>query len=502
MLGIGSTSRKPKYLIRAGGVCFAALCASAGWSATQIETLTPGEISRDQIAELSRQQPYVWSRATNFRDLGAPLAEQVPAAPAGPPAGILTAEQQNAGFAWNPAQGLIVLKGLPSAKNGVSGSDETEDLRTGWQQDGGEHQAFVWSGDGLLDLNALVQLPEGMVLSEAQNLGATGAVVGRALEKDKSVGVFIWTPGAALQLLPAIEGAAPETAKAVSPRGHVIGQANLAGISQGFVWREGATARLLATPEGSPTEALGVNATGDVVGAKLADGLANRSGAMLWPADGSAAIDLNDRLSGKLPDGVTLIRAEAINNAGEIAAYGLTDKGSVQLVLLTPKNGHAKRLYTPQVLGEVYIDAAAQPLSVLEITESSDIYGACAPLAQACFSFGSLQAQELARLAGVTNLFDPGLQGGPQVLSLPSGLGASSLEGGGTPVGGSLDTSSSGGRTPTPGTPFFPALTTPSSTTGNPVTASPVPVPAALWGMLVGLALLLRPWALRRGRSR
>lgn len=502
MSGIGSTGRKPKFLIRAGGVCFAVLCASAGWSATQTEALTPGEISRDQIAALSRQQPYVWSRATNFRDLGAPAAEQVPAAPAGSPAGILTAEQQNAGFAWNPEQGLIVLKGPPSAKSSVPETDETGNLPIGWQQDGVEHRAFVWSGDGLLDLNALVQLPEGMVLTEAQNLGATGAVVGRALDKDKTAGVFIWTPGAALQLLPAIEGAAPESAKAVSPRGHVIGQANLAGISQGFVWREGAAARLLATPEGSPTEALGVNGAGDVVGAKLTDGLANRSRAMLWPADGNNAIDLNNRLSEKLPDGVSLIRAEAVNDAGEIAAYGLTGKGSVQLVLLTPKNGTAKRVFTPQVLGEVYIDAAAQPLSVLEITESSDIYGACAPLAQACFSVGSLQAQELARLAGVTNFFDPGLQGGPRVLALPSGLGASSLAGGGTPAGGSLDTSPPGGRTPTPGTPFFPSLTTPSSTTSDPVTASPVPVPAALWGMLLGLVLLLRPWALRRGRSR
>lgn len=489
--------------MRAGAVCATAICASAGWSATQSETRTPGEISRDQISALLQQQPYMWSQDTKFRDLGAPAVEQEPAAPAGPPEGVLTAEQRDAGFAWDPEQGLIVLKSAPGTQSGVLAVDEKENLLAGWQQTGAERRAFIWNSDGLQDLNALVQPPEGTLLTEAQDIGTEGAIVGRALHRDKSAGVFIWAPGAALQLLPAIDGAAPETAKAVSPRGHVIGQAALPGTSQGYIWREGEAARLLTTPEGAGTEALGVNGAGDVVGAWFEDGRADTqpdsSRAMLWPADGSAAIDLNARLAEPLPGGISLIRAEAINDAGEIAAYGLTEKGSVQLVLLTPHGKAQDLAYAPQVLGEVYTDAAAQPLSVLEISDSRDIFGACAPLAQACFSVGSLRAQRLAALAGVTNLFDPGAAGpagGAQVLGLPGGLAGGAQPGGGPAAAGNPGTTLPRGRTPTSGTPFFPPLTTPATTTsGDPVTtASAVPIPAALWGMLLALSLLLRPW--------
>lgn len=440
MLGIDRASQKARKFLCIGAAGFAMLTASTGWSATQAPTLPPDEISPEQAAALSRPQPYIWSPTTNFREDSADPAEQ---------GAKLTQAQQSAGFAWDPQQGQIVLKADSDTQTAVQATDETGNLLAGWMQDGAERRAFFW------------------------------------------------TPGGAVQLLPRVGDAVPEAAKAVSPQGHVIGQAVLPDTTMGYVWSEGDEARLLAGPEGTATEALGVNGAGDVVGARQPRGAEEGSRAMLWPGDGSAAIDLNSRLSSPLPRGLQLIRADSINEAGEVAAYGLTDTGAVHLVLLTPQKGAEGPAYAPQVLGEVYTDLADQPLSRLEITDNKDISGACSPLAPACFAIGPSRAEELAKLAGVTNVFTPGFGDGAQVLRLPAGF-ASGLTTGGPPDGGTPGGPSVGGRSAAPGAPFFPSLTSSSSPTTDPAavsaTVAPVPLPAAFWAMLLALTVLLRPW--------
>ena len=462
------------------GAAALVITPDAVWSATQAAPLAQGEISRNQVLSLSGQHPYLWNRSDKFHDLGET-------------SGNLSQDQKDAGFAWDPGQGLIVRKPPSGLEANVLGSDPSGTRLVGWQQGETGRRAFVWNGTEMQDLNTLTQPPVNTVLTEAQDIGASGTIVGHATNSDSGDSVFIWSPTGSVHFLPVIDSARPGSSRMVSSRDHVIGQADLRGTNLGYIWQEGEGGHLLTTPEGSETEALGVNGTGDVVGAAISE-VTGDSRAMLWPAGDAPAIDLNERLSDTLPDGVRLFRAEAINEAGEIAAYGLTERGRVSLFLLTPQPGAQAHSYTPEDLGEVYLNAADQPLSALKIAENSDISGACVPLAQACPASENLRAQELAELLGVTNLFDPaGGNGGIPVLALPDGGLGTVPAATTTPTSGSPFPPT---RSAPPSTPFFAPLTVSSGATTT--TTAPVPVPGTIWGLLLALSMLLLTWTRQR----
>ncbi|WP_198136608.1 hypothetical protein [Roseobacter sp. SK209-2-6] len=486
------------------------VAATSAWAVTEVNTLTPGEITQQQIAAFSGQHPYVWTPSTSFRSPGSDEAEPLPGGRDGSAAaGFLTAEQQNAGFSWDPVLGLVVLKGLLGIEGHVLATDAPGNILAGFREGEAGRRAFIWNSvTGMQDLNDVAEVPAGVTLTEVQDISASGALIGHALSAEGASQIFYWVPGAPVQILALVNDETPENVQAVSQAGHLIGQAS---GDQGYIWSREAT-RLLTSPDGAATEALGVNVAGDVVGAGSGAQEGDAPRALLWPADGSDAIDLNSRLSAPLELGVQLIRAEAINEGGEIAAYGLTSSGAVHLFMLRPDptGPEGEQSYSPQDLGEIYLEADKQPLSGLGLSDEGDIFGACAPLAQACPAIRTLSAQELARLYdvtnrvdGVTNFFAPGGLGGPQALTSSlaplGGLGGGAVgggaagggaAGGGTPTGG-------GTTSPTPSSPFFPSVgvTTPTAEGGTPV--APVPVPAAIWALLMGLALLL-PAGLRR----
>lgn len=485
--------------------------ATSAWATTEVNTLTPGEITQEQIAAFSGQHPYVWTPSTSFRSPDNDGSDPQPGNRDGSAAaGLLTADQQNAGFSWDPVLGLVVLKGLLGIEGHVLATDALGNILAGWREGEAGRRAFIWNSvTGVQDLNDVAEVPAGVTLTEVQDISASGALIGHALSADGASQIFYWVPGAPVQILAlVINDETPENVQAVSLAGHLIGQAS---GDQGYIWSKDAT-RLLTSPDGDATEALGVNVAGDVVGAGSGAQEGGAPRALLWPADGSDAIDLNSRLSAPLELGVQLIRAEAINEGGEIAAYGLTSSGAVHLFMLRPDptGAEGEQSYSPQDLGEIYLEADKQPLSGLGLSDEGDIFGACAPLAQACPAIRTLSAQDLARLYdvtnradGVTNFFAPGGLGGPQALTSSlaplgglGGLGGGGVAGGGAAGGG---TPTGGGTTsPTPGSPFFPpvGVTTPTAEGGTP---APVPVPAAIWALLMGLALLLPAGLRRRG---
>lgn len=504
MLSSCRLGREYKTALRASVACFAmSIGATNGWAATEVNTLTPGEITQDQIAAFSGQHPYIWTPSTSFRSPGSDEIELLPDNRAGSAAaGFLTAEQQDAGFSWDPALGLVVLKGLLGTEGHVLATDAPGNILAGWREGEAGRRAFIWnSATGMQDLNRIAEVPAGVTLTEVRDINASGALIGQASSADGTSSIFYWVPGAPVQILSVLNEETLENVQAVSLAGHVIGQAS---GDQGYIWSKDA-ARLLTTPDGGVTEALGVNAAGDVVGSGSGAQEGDAARALLWPADGSEAIDLNSRLATSLGQGVTLIRAEAVNEGGEIAAYGLSSSNAVHLIMLRPEpvGPDGVQSYQPQDLGEVYLEADKQPLSGLGLNDGGGIFGACAPLAQSCPAIRTLSAQELARLYdvtnsadGVTNFFTPGDLGGLQALTSSltplGGLGGDAVGGGdGTPVGG-------GTTTPTPSSPFFPTVGVTTPTVGGGDVVAPVPVPAAIWALLMGLALLLTAGLRRR----
>ncbi len=486
-----------------GALCVAALFPFAGFAATEPAPSSSVEVTPQQAALFAGQRPFTWSPDGGFRDLGA-LPQGLTSGNASDVfngnlvIGVLTGEQQSVAFSWDPENGVVLLNAAPGAQTGVTAVSANGSVFAGWQEGAEGRRAGLWTETGFQDLNTVAQPPEGVTLTEASDISPSGDIVGIARQvingEERQI-AFVWTPGGGLKLLPNIGDAAFETAKSASAGGFVIGQAMSSGVSQGYVWRDGEPARLLTAPDGSPSEALGVNSSGDVVGSVIGE----PTSAVIWPRDGGDPIDLNTRLVGPLPDGFTLVRAESINEEGQIAAYARSETGAISLVLLSPSRGARAGMYVARNLGEVYVDETLQPLSALTISDDGSIAGGCAPLARSCPAFNSFGAEQLAALDGVTNLFTG------NGLAAFGGFTGAGLGGfgdiGGTDFGG---TGGAAATTPTTGgtggvgrgTPFFPPVTSSAPTTTT-VAAAPVPLPAAIWALLLSLGLLLRPWRRR-----
>jgi probable HAF family extracellular repeat protein len=89
----------------------------------------------------------------------------------------------------------------------------------------------------------------------------------------------------------------------------------------------------LGTLGGRSSSALGINTTGQVVGNALTGG--NLQHATLW--SGGKVVDLNSVVNPALAPFVTLTVAVAINDNGQIAAYGENNQtGEINAYLLTP----------------------------------------------------------------------------------------------------------------------------------------------------------------------
>lgn len=481
-----------------GAICISALPAS---SATLPAVLGPQqEITSEQVRALSALRPFFWSPEAEFQDLGT-LPRGVISGQAtsigsnNRLVGLLVGRGLNSPFQWDPEGGLSIIPSEGENSDsvlavGVDG--KTLVGSRGTQQDA---RAIVWINGEALDLNTLIDdLPEGLVLNEAHMVSDTGHILGVGTQviagKSQTV-LFSWTPGQPIELIGEIDAASAASVHKLSPNGNLIGQARHQGKQFGFIDRIGSLGqapRLLQVSDGASTEAHGVNTRGDVVGAAGTGPQA----AYIWPAGGGEGINLNSRLAEPAPEGFHLVRAGAISPTGEIAAYGVSASGGVNLVLLKPLGG-PNPTYEMRELGEVLQNVERHPLPNLSIADNGNIAGSCAPFAQACPAFSNLSPEELALLYGVTNVFDPAGSNG-LALPLTTAFAAPPAGGGGGgPAGGGITVA----RPPvTPGTPFFPTTTsTPSPAPPPPGTSTlaPVPLPAAIWGLLIALMMLVRP---------
>ena len=478
-----------KNTVTLGLVCFSAL---PGWAATlPVSDETTLEITPAKVEALTSQRPFFWTPEEKFQDLGQMPRGVVSGQPTSVAAnsqvvGILTGQNLAAGFQWTPASGLKIVGNGRKRGDQVLAAAPSGDVLAGSRIGSVGKRAIVWSNGLARDLNELSKdLPSGVVLNEAHLVSASGQIYGIATQTVDGVSkglIFAWSPDQTVELFDEFDIGTPVTLLKFSPSGDLIGQVERDGKQFGFVYALGSDPRLVQNSDGAATEVFDANAGGDLVGAA---GTGEKV-AFFWPKGSSEGIELNAHLADPAPKGFRLVRAGAISPSGEIVAYGVSASGGVRLVLLEPQN-QGKPSYNMLDLGEVFLDATRQSLPKLSMAPNGSIAGSCEPLASACPALLSLTSEELASLEDVTNLFQPG---GFNGLTLP----VSAALGGvapvtPTPLGGGLPVTTTGGG----GTPFFPTTTTGGgTTTAAPI--SPVPIPAAIWGLLAMLGLLARPW--------
>lgn len=121
---------------------------------------------------------------------------------------------------------------------------------------------------------------------------------------------------------------------AINDLGEAAGGSTSEGNPLATVYRNGIATVILSLP----SSAVGINASGSVIGSYQPAG-SKRRHLFIWSAD-SGAFDLT-------PEGYRSAEAAAINNRGEVLGFGETQTGTSQYFLLTPAvNG----MLTPKTL--------------------------------------------------------------------------------------------------------------------------------------------------------
>ena len=174
---------------------------------------------------------------------------------------------------------------------------------------GGE--AFIWSGGTLVTLD----LPSGVTSAAAADIDQAGRVVGSYVVTGIGARAFLYDGGLFTEL-GVLPGGMISGARALNQAGQVVGWSHnpVTGPMQPFLWEAGSMT-VLEVPIGPNGSANDINALGDVVG-WMGDSVVQNAYAVLW-RNGNGATEL------PAPIGALTSVAEAINNGGEVAGWGL-----------------------------------------------------------------------------------------------------------------------------------------------------------------------------------
>jgi len=194
---------------------------------------------------------------------------------------------------------------------------------------------FLWENGKMLDLGTL-----GGTVGQTNSLNNRGQVVGQSnIAGDATCHPFLWDKTGGMRDLGTLGGEGG-LAIFINDAGEVVGKTDVTGASgacdgsephRAFLWRNGVMTDL-GTPDGDPcSSALGINATGLIVGA--GSNCESAVHAALWD-NGGPAVDLNTLIPSN-PD-LVLYEALYINDRGDIAALGTLSNGDIHSFVLTP----------------------------------------------------------------------------------------------------------------------------------------------------------------------
>jgi probable HAF family extracellular repeat protein len=255
---------------------------------------------------------FFWQKQGGIRDLGTLPGGDYSAAFSINDSGVVvgtsnTADSMHA-FSWTVAQGLHDMGTLPGSNSSSASAINNQGQIAGAS---GGH-AVLWTNGTIQDLGTL-----GGATSEGHDVNSVGAVVGVS---DTSAGprAFLWQNGS-MQNLGALPGDNSSHADHINDNGLVVGASEGSGGVRAFVWTSATGIQPMDPSNASSySEAFGVNNLGQVVG-ETNNSLGTR--AFLWTSQ-NGLIDLNEVVN-NLPGDVVLVGAFAINNKGQIVAFGL-----------------------------------------------------------------------------------------------------------------------------------------------------------------------------------
>ncbi len=190
----------------------------------------------------------------------------------------------------------------------------------------GQGQAFVTINGVVSDMGTLA----GGDWSSAYAINGAGEVAGYGDTGSGTFRGFVWSQQTGYTELGTL-GGSNSYAMAINDQGQAAGSAQLSsGYMNAFVWTNG-TMQDLGTLGGTNSYAYGINDAGDVVGYSYVDDSANPHAFIF---ENGVMFDLNSLIGAS--SGWILTEAYAINASGEIVGAGLFD-GVEQAFLLDPE---------------------------------------------------------------------------------------------------------------------------------------------------------------------
>jgi probable HAF family extracellular repeat protein len=185
--------------------------------------------------------------------------------------------------------------------------------------------AFLWDAtSGMQDLGTL----PGDRNSVAHGINASGQVIGESYIGSSPGHAFLWDATSGMQDLGTLPGARDSFAYGINGSGQVVGVSG----PHAFLWdATNGMQDLGALPGDSGSIARSINDSGQVVGRSFHDLFRLTYHAFIW--QNGTMSDLNDLIPAG--SGLTLLSAEAINNAGQIVGWGVSG-GTIRAFLLTP----------------------------------------------------------------------------------------------------------------------------------------------------------------------